>query len=149
MTIGTTSKFSEFKLLLGDGATPTEAFAAPCGVVSRGITRKATVNSVMVPDCSDEDAVSYPQKSVTAIEQAMSGSGLWTRESWTIWLAWFRSGAPKNVKVQHSNVASGAVEFETGAAILTQFDETAEKGGRVQVNFALEFTGEITTVNKA
>lgn len=149
MTVATTTMFGKFKILLGDGATPTEVFAPICGLTSKGVNGNSDVVTSEVPDCADEDLPSWQEKDVKSIGMSISGSGMWAKESHgTLW-DWFMSGAKKNIKIQFQDAASGDPEYFAGPAVLTSLNNAVEKGGRVSAEIALEFTAKPTVTDKA
>lgn len=149
MATATTGTFAQFKILIGDGATPTEAFAPICGLTSRGLNGSADVVTSEVPDCADEDLPSWQEKDVKSISMSLSGSGMWSQESHGILMDWFLSAAKKNIKVQYANANSGDPEFLAGPAVLTQLNNAAEKGGRISADITIEFTAKPTVTDKA
>lgn len=149
MATATTGSFSQFKILLGDGATPTELFNPVCGLTSRGLSGSADVSTSEVPDCANEDLPSWQEKDVKSIGASLSGSGMWSKEAHQQLMAWFLSGARKNVKVQYANTTVGDIEYLSGPAVLTQLNHAAEKGGRITAEISIEFAQKPTTSNKA
>lgn len=147
MAKATTSTFGNFKILVGDGATPTEAFAAICGLTSKGITFSSDTTDVEVPDCSDEDLPAYKEKGVKAQEITLTGSGMWAAEAHGDIMNWWKSGASKNIKVQYVGAATGDPEFINGPAILTNIGNTVEKGGRLSAELSIAFTSMPTFVD--
>lgn len=149
MARATTSTFGEFKILLGDGATPTEAFTAICGLTSKGIQYNSDVTETEAPDCDDEDLPAYKEKGIKAQDITLSGSGMWTAESHEALFQWWKTGAAKNIKVQYSVADSGDVEFVAGPAILVSMGNTVEKGGRLKAELSFAFTQMPTTTDQA
>lgn len=147
MATATTGTFNQFKILIGDGATPTEVFTPICGLTSRGLTGSADVVTSEVPDCTNEDLPSWQEKDVKSIGMSLSGSGMWAQESHEMLLQWFLTGAKKNIKVQYANADTGDVEFLAGPAVITQLNNAAEKGGRISAEISLEFTAKPTTAD--
>jgi hypothetical protein len=80
MTAATTLKYSEFKILLGDGASP-EVFTPICGLTSKGFNYSTDTSSTNVPDCTDEDLPSFAEKDIISFSAQLSGSGVATRQS--------------------------------------------------------------------
>lgn len=142
----TTAKFSEFQILIGDGATPVEAFEVVCGLTSKGIQRSANTNSIVVPDCADEDAPAFEEKAINSLSISISGSGVWTAENHQAFLAWYYSGQPKNIKVRHVAAEGGSTEYEEGPALLTSLNNSVERGGKVSAEITIEFDGQPTLV---
>lgn len=144
MANATTGTFAQFKILVGDGATPTEAFSAVCGLTSRGLNGSSDVVTSEVPDCSDDDLPSWQEKDVKSIGMSLSGSGMWAQESHELLMAWFMSGARKNVRVQYANADTGDTELIQAPAVLTQLNHAAEKGGRISAEITIEFAAKPT-----
>lgn len=147
MATGTTSTFGNFKIEVGDGATPTEAFTFICGLTSRGINMASDVTTSEVPDCSNEDLPSWQEKDVKSLSATLSGSGMWTREAHETLFQWWFTGAKKNVKVSWMNAATGDVKTLTGPCVLTQLGETVAKGERLSAEISLEFSAKPTTTD--
>ena len=149
MATATTSTFASFKILVGDGATPTEVFTAICGLTSKGISGSADVVTSEVPDCSDEDLPSWQEKDVKSISMSLSGSGMWSTENHAILMDWFLSGAKKNCKVQYATAATGSPEYLAGPCVLASLNNAVEKGGRISAEITLEFSAKPTVTDKA
>lgn len=142
MAQATTLRFSKFLILVGDGATPVEDFAAPCGLTSRGFNRTAETNDTNVPDCADEDAPSWLERDVVSLSATLSGSGVLAEESVDIWDEWFESGAARNVRVT-TGEGSGLRTW-SGAARLTTFNISGERGSRVTAEIEIVSDGPFT-----
>lgn len=149
MATATTTSFSKFVILLGDGATPTEVFTPICGLTSRGITGNADVVTTEVPDCANEDLPSWQEKDVKSIGASMTGSGVWSREAHGVLWDWFLAGTKKNVKVRWVDSAIGDPEYFAGPAVITALENTVEKGGRLNKSLTLEFTAKPAVTDKA
>lgn len=137
----TTVPYSKFLILIGDGATPTESFTAPCGLNSEGLDLNATSNDVTVPDCDDPDAPAWLERAVRSMSGKITGSGIMAVESFTLWRDWALSGQPKNARVQLNLPGLG---YYAGSFILTTFTLKAERGDKVQVDITLDSDGQIT-----
>jgi len=140
MTRATTSTFGQFKILLGNGGSPTETFAPICGLTSKGIQYQTDTTEVEVPDCTDEDLPSYKEAGAKAYSVSISGSGMWAAQAHGDLIDWWKSGTPKNIKIQYSEALTGDTEFVAGPAILTSVGNTVEKGGRLSADIAIMFT---------
>lgn len=139
MAKATTSTFGQFKILIGDGATPVESFAAICGLTSKGINFNSDVTDTEVPDCTDEDMPSYKEKGVTAYDITLSGSGVWAREHHGVLLNWWKTQAPKNAKVQYANAGPGQPEYISGQLILISIGNQVDKGNRLSADLSFAF----------
>lgn len=147
MATALTTTFAKFKILIGDGATPTEVFTPICGLTSKGVQWSADVVTSEVPDCADEDLPSWMEKDVKSVGASISGSGMWSKQSHGQMLEWILSGAKKNIKIQYVDAESGEPEFYNGPAVCTGVGHSVEKGGRLSQEISIEFTQKPTVVN--
>jgi len=143
MALATTVPFKNFKVFLGNGATP-EVFTSPCGLTSAGLTLSKDTNSTVVPDCTDPDAAAWVERDVVSLSAAISGSGVLATESLATWEAAFVSTSPVNVRIQVDVPTVGG--YWTGAFHLTRFDPAGTRGNRVGVTIAMESDGNVTWV---
>jgi predicted secreted protein len=148
MAQATTSTFGQFKILLGDGATPTEVFTPICGLTSKGINYETETNTVEVPDCTNEDQPAYKEEGAKSYSVSLTGSGMWAAQSHGILIDWWKTGNAKNIKVQYVQSETGDVEFVNGPAILKSLGSTVEKGGRLSADISIAFTAMPTFVDK-
>ena len=85
---------------LGDGATPTEAFAHTCGANTFGITLTNNLGENTVLDC--DNPLDVPASIVRHLESqdtSVTISGMVTIEAWPTWRAWADDGSEKNIKI--------------------------------------------------
>ncbi len=146
MAQATTFRFSEFLILVGDGASPEE-FSAPCGLTSRGFNRTAETNSTNVPDCADEDLPTWQQNDVVALNWSLSGEGVMADEAKDVWEAWFNSGAARNVRI--SLGPDETADVWEGRAILSTFNISGERGSRVTVSVEMTGDGQVALMASA
>lgn len=137
-----TARFGKMLIKLGDGATPTEAFAAPCGLTSKSITFSKNLNEVDIPDCDDPDAAAWLGRDVQNLSASISGDGVLAAGSIETWWDAFKNTDSINVEV--------SIEFSTGTMLwegamhLESFEPNAENGGRVQASIGMQSDGEMT-----
>ena len=136
MAKATTLKYSQFLVLIGDGASP-QTFGDPCGLTSRGFNRTAETNDTNTPDCDDPDAPSWLERDVVSLSGEMSGSGVVATESIDTWDEWFESGESRDVRVEL------ATRVWEGRAKLTGLNITAERGQRVNIEVTIVSDGPI------
>lgn len=141
----TTVKAVDMLILIGDGATPTEAFTAPCGLTTRGFTLSANSNEVQVPDCDDPDAPAWVERAVATMSGQVTGNGVMAKESFTLWRDWALSGLAKNARVQLVEPGMG---YYSGAFILSNFQLSGDNGDKVKVDITMDSDGQViwTTV---
>lgn len=127
-------------ILLGDGATPTEAFAFPCGASARSITLSTNTGEQEVLDCTSPlDAAATIERWVTTIDTSMQISGVIALPFWDKWREWADSGATKNIKVHIDETAVNGGGSWTLPAILSSLELAAESKGKV--TFTASLTG--------
>lgn len=136
-----TVKSGKMLILIGDGATPTEGFTAPCGLNTKGFTLSANSNEVQVPDCDDPDAPAWIERAVATMTGQITGAGVMAKESFTLWRDWALSGQTKNARVQIDEPGMG---YYAGRFLLSNFALSAELGNKIQVDVTLDSDGAIT-----
>lgn len=110
-------------ILLGDGATPTEAFAFPCGALARSVTLTNNTGETMVLDCTDPTTTQAAIKRWTESQDgSLSISGRVATESFQTWRAWVDSGEAKNIRVVFDESAASGGGYWAMPAILQQFE---------------------------
>lgn len=138
-----TTTFGQFMIYLGDGVTPVEGFAAPCGLNSRGFKRQAQTNTTNVPDCDDPDAPSWLETDVVSLSWSLSGAGVLASESLPTWDDWYDSGKSKNVRI----VLDKGLPTEkrwVGRAILADFEIAGNRGTRNTYTVAITGDGKLS-----
>ena len=149
MAAGTGAKFHEMQVLIGNGATPTEAFAFLCGVNAKEVSFETETTTTEMPDCADESLPSFKQVGVKSYGITVKCSGMWTKEAHGTLMAWFQSSAAKNIKLRYVNASVGTPEYVNGPAVLTSLSNSVEKGGNMTGSFDIAFASAPTYVNKA
>lgn len=149
MTAPVTAKYEE--LVLEVETTTPGTYAKLCGLMGFTVTRAAQVDTSEVPaDCDDESLPYTVNKQVRSLDfQISNASATWAQTSHEMIMAWFYSGATKNVRIQHVRAAVGDTEYESGAALLTQLDHVRTKGQKVMATISLQFDGTPTRTDKA
>lgn len=114
-------------ILLGDGATPTEAFAFPCGASARSVTFTNNTGEEVLLDCDDPlNAMAAITRWTESQDTQISVSGRVSTEAFAEWMGWYDSGDVKNIRVEILNtVALGGGYYEL-PAILQNFEIGAE-----------------------
>lgn len=147
MTAPTTAKFEHLAIQVETAVPGT--YAILCGVKGFNISREAQVNTVETPaDCTDESLPFQRERDVQALDFKVEGEAVWARQNHQIMLDWFYSGATKNIRVLHGNVASGDTEYEAGKALLTKLNHSREKGQKITAQISIEFDGTPTRTPK-
>jgi hypothetical protein len=128
-------------ILLGDGATPTEAFVAPCALTTKGIEFGADTNDFNVPDCDDPDAPTFTERVVATLSATINGAGTLAMESFDTWRQWFDSGLEKNIQFKLDAPLADNGGHWTMSAILSAFGIGAEQGGLATIDVTIQSNG--------
>lgn len=146
MAQATTFRFGQFVITLGDGATPTEVFAAPCGFTEKAFILNAETVDTNVPDCDDPDAATWTERAVRARSFSINGSGVLARESQKLWRDFFLQNTSKNLKITFPGTGAQGGGTWNGKGILTNLEFGAAIGERVSVSVTIEGDGAPTFV---
>jgi predicted secreted protein len=138
---------SKLYIQIGDGATPTEVFTAPCGLTSRGITFTKDTNDTTVPDCDDPDLPAWTERSVSALSWEATGSGVLAAAALPTWWDAFNSTESVNVRIGIDAPPADNGGYWAGAAHLSSFNPSGELGDKVQVAVTFTSDGAVTWVD--
>lgn len=120
----------KFIILLGDGATPTEAFAFPCGANARSVTLSNTLGEETVLDCDDPlNAMAAIQRWVESQDTQISISGRVAKTHVQVWRDWIDAGTEKNIRVQFDESAADGGGYYTVPAFLQSLEWGSEGKG--------------------
>lgn len=145
MAAATTIKFSKFRVLLGDGASP-ETFTAPCGFNSRSFNRSKTLNEISEPDCDDEDDPAWVGRDVVSLSWNVTGEGVLPEESVQMWEDFFNSSSSRNVRLELIYPGSVGTIAYVGKAHLQTYGIGANRGEKVTKNIDLQGDGSLVEV---
>lgn len=145
MALPNTRKFGQFKVYLGNGATP-EVFAVPCGFTEKSLSITKELVDTTVPDCDDPDAAAWLGRDVRTLSGEISGSGVMAMESLGTWRAFALSTLPKNVRVEISGTGAQGGGYFTGSWHLTSFDISANLGEKVELSISMQSDGALAWV---
>lgn len=140
----TTLKGSKVLIQLGNGATPTEVFTAPCALTTKGIEFAADTNDFNVPDCDNPDLPTFTERVVATLSATITGAGTLALESFDEWREWFDSGQEKNIRVKFDATAINNGGYYAMSAILTAFGLGAEQGGLATIDVTMQSNGAWT-----
>lgn len=135
-------KFGEMYLLVGDGATPTEIFATPCGIST--FARSITTNTadVELMDCVTPDAPVWLGVDVLSKRMTLTFSGTLDKDAYVdIWKDWAMEEATRNIRV-YENLGSGAAGYWGGKGVLTEYSDTATGRGSYTMTGTVIFDGK-------
>lgn len=144
MATGTPMDGKSFLVQLGDGGSPSEAFAHPCGLVTKGAAFSKAVGETLMPDCDDPDVVPFVKRTGSSKSMTISGEGKVARESLAAWREFFEQDESKNVRfVVPGTGAQGGGRW-SGAFQLTSFNVNAVHGEHADVSVELVNDGTVT-----
>lgn len=135
-------RFAEQVLMIGDGTTPTELFAAPCGFESLTLTVNIETNTTNLPDCDDPDLPAWLVSDEVSKQMVIAGNGTLDTDSMQLWREWLFAGGEKNVRWVTSGTAANGGGYYSAPAILTTFEESGERGQRWQSSIAVTLNGK-------
>lgn len=142
MAAAATFRFSGYRVLLGDGASP-EVFTAPCGFTERSFSINRELAETNTPDCADEDAPSWLERDVTSQSATISGQGVLEATALPQWIEKLGTTESFNARVELWREGT-KVGTWAGAFQLETFETSGTKGERVTVNVTMQSDGAIT-----
>jgi hypothetical protein len=141
----TTDSFGNFKIWVGDGASP-EVFTAPCGFTTKSLNLEADASTANIADCDNPEEPAWEEAGVTVKRATVQGAGVMAEESYETWRAWWDSGAAKNVRVEKN------LGYWEGPAICLGLGESValgSDGNKIQLSVNLRNSTEWTWVPAA
>ena len=141
MVAAASFRFSGYRVLLGDGASP-EQFSSPCGFTERSFSLNRELSETNSPDCANEDAPSWLERDVTSMSATISGQGVLDASALTAWITKLETTESFNARVELWR--NGAkVGMWAGAFQLESFETAATRGERATVNVTLQSDGAV------
>lgn len=142
MALAKTLRFGQQAILIGDGATPTENFDAPCGFTSLNLTVNIETNSSNVPDCDDPDLPSWLVSDEVSKQMVVGGSGVVDTDAMQVWRDWLLDGGEKNIRWSTDGTGANGGGYFQAPGILSTYEETGERGQRWNTNIAITLNGK-------
>jgi hypothetical protein len=136
---------------LGDGATPTELFAALCGLTKFDLDVDKDINTVVIPDCLNPDLPAWAGTEVASLAWSASGEGVLAKESWEEIEAAGLASTARNVRFRLVGLGSGGATPDrmfSGAAHI-KFSISGELGNKWQVSIEITGDGALIGANVA
>lgn len=143
MTKVNTLKGNQVLVKVGDGATPTEAFAAPALInTTRSLQLTATTVDTAIPDKDNPDLPNYIEREKDTLSGTITGEGMLDKDDLPDWLAWFASPDSKNCEVY---LGTGVGDQKVvGKFHLNDFQVSGEQRGKATVSITLSSDGVFT-----
>ena len=127
---------------IGDGATPTETFAASCLInTERGIQFTSSTNDAVIPDCENPENPAFVERIKDHPTAAINGAGMLHTSSVDEWFAWYLSQDTNNVRVKVDVSAANGGGYWEGAFLLTDFEVTGTRKEKATASITLQSSG--------
>ncbi len=152
MAQATTLRFGKGVLYMGDAATPTEAFAAICGLLEISLSVDKDLTSVQIPDCADPDAAVWTGTDVASQSWSISASGVMSKESFAEVDEAMMGSTSRNFRLRLVGFGSGSGtpdRLYSGAGHVTVEINGARSDGRWNVSLEVTGDGPLTSANVA
>ncbi len=135
---------------LGDAASP-ETFAHDCMInAARGIVFSSDVQEFIVPDCSSPENPAWKERTVDGLSAEVSGAGIMHVTTLPTWTAWLTGSSSKNLRVNVNTGGTGdGSGYWEGAFLLTGFEVTGERKGKIMFSATMVSDGVVTWVPAA
>ena len=141
MVAAASFRFSGYRVLLGDGASP-EQFSSPCGFTERSFSLNRELSETNSPDCQNEDAPSWLERDVTSMSATISGQGVLEATALPLWIEKLETTESFNARVELWREGA-KVGMWAGAFQLESFETAATRGERATVNVTMQSDGAI------
>ena len=141
MTTSTLQRGTSFRLLMGDGATPTEAFTLVCIATTLKFDQKVETDDAMVPDCTSPDNIPTRQSVVKGQTFDLAFSGKADFSKFKAINTVFTGGAVRNFQVFLSGTGANGGGTYQGGAIITDLSIDKNENGMVSFSCALKGQG--------
>lgn len=120
-------------------------YVGVCGMIDVTINRTSNVDTSEIPDCDDESLPLSIERQVRSQEVTVNATGSWALQSHQNLMAWWRSGATKNVRLRNAKAqadgSSGDTTIESGPAILVNLNNSRAKGQKMTAEIDIQFDG--------
>lgn len=145
MAIPKTIDGAKVLIQIGDGASPTEAFAVPCGLTGATVSFAASAQEEAVHDCAAPENAAWVYRQVDSLSMSVSGTGLVdTSNLESVLYTWWASGASKNCRVKIDTTGANGGGYWAGSFVCTSLSVTGERKQRSTVEIEIQSNGPLT-----
>lgn len=131
-----------FLISLGDGATPTETFAFPCGANARSVTLTNNLGEESVLDCDDPlGEIAAIQRWLESQDTSIQISGRIAKSHISVWRDWIDDGSQKNVKIEFVEALADGGGYYIVPAFLQSLEWGSEGKGTVSFTASIMGSG--------
>ena len=133
---------NKFYLLVGDGATPTEAFTFFCVATTISSKHGAEAEDAWAPVCSDPAALPTRTSAIKGLTWDLTASGLAdpSKMPYQRVKTAYRAGTPINIQLMRNLPGASGGDLEQQAFLVTSWSEDKADNGLVK--FSIEFHGQ-------
>jgi hypothetical protein len=151
MALPVTTRFENARLFIGDGATPTEAFVAICGMTQMELTTAVNTGETVIPDCDNPALATAIVRDPITTDWSASFEGVLAKAALPTLEALRAAGGARNVRIHVVGLGTGAgtPDYRWSGPAITTWAITGEKGGRLTVAFTIQGAGDLTGTNVA
>lgn len=132
---------TKFRLLAGDGGSPTETFSGLCVITTLKFDMKIDTDDAMVIDCDNPDNLPVRQSVAKGITFDLSGSGKADFAKYKVIETAFLTGATKNYQVERVGSGAAGGGIWEGGAIITDLSMDKSENGIVTFSTTLKGQG--------
>lgn len=135
-------RFAKQSMLIGNGADPSELFAAPCGFETLTLTVNIETNTTNVPDCDDPDLPAWLASDEVSKQMVLGGEGILDTDALQVWQAWLMEGGEKNVRWLRDFAGADGGGYFQAPGILTTYVENGARGSRWRNQIGVTLNGK-------
>jgi predicted secreted protein len=136
----TVNKFGDFKIKVGNGASPEVFPDMTCGFTGKSFELTAETTDQTIPDCDNPDAAAWTAREIVRQSASISGEGVFSVEAYTVWRTWFASAANRNLRVEFRLPTPG---YWAGAFKLTKLSFQGTLGEKLKISVETVSDGEV------
>lgn len=142
MAVGTTLTYARMRLLVEDPALPG-TYVKICGLNSRGLSLSKELQSIITPDCDDDDKPAVTEYDVGSTGWSVSGEGVLTEEGFPVANKFYEAGIAWNIKYELAFPGLLGTVIYSGKAFLQSLELNASRGTRGTITFSIQGTGAL------
>jgi hypothetical protein len=133
--------FSKFLVKIEDPANPGQ-FKAPCGFMSRSLKIDPDIVERTTPDCDDEEAFVYTERSVQTLSMEVSGEGTLHQDDVAMWRKFRLANQSWNCQVVHDIPGAVGGGMWSGKFVMGPWEQTGERKNHLMFNMNLLSDGK-------
>lgn len=150
MTATVTIPASKFYIAI-ETSPGSGSYTTPCVFTKKTATYATNLITDSVPQCDTPDGPALVRKFVDSLDYKFAGDGKLGATSLRFWREWHRSGLARGIRIYSNDQTHATYDggYESGSAILTQFEQSAERGKQNDFSVTIEVDGALTWTDNA